>query len=146
MGRKLHQSAKTFFLGWNSTRKVVFDLFGANHLCKKVWHQSSTSTILQLTKKSTTSTTSRVFVKKQTSIFPFPPPKKKRPYRGIPYQAVTDIQLAFSSGDRRLGMARMLERLCGALELGEPRKVTQKVQKSVAVTLSLRLNMWYLCN
>ena len=26
-------------------------------------------------------------------------------------EAVTDLQLAFSSGDRRLGMARMLERL-----------------------------------
>lgn len=43
-------------------------------------------------------------------------------------QAVTDIQLAFSSGDRRLGMARMLERLCGALEV-ELRKLTQKDQR-----------------
>lgn len=83
--------------------------------------------------KSTTSTTFacilKIFARIHTN---FPPSKRDR---GIPAffcrakrQAVTDIQLAFSSGDRRLGMARMLERLCGALEL-ELRKLTQKVQR-----------------
>jgi len=37
-------------------------------------------------------------------------------------QAVTDIQLAFSSGDRRLGMARMLERLPSNLVAALPDK------------------------
>ena len=98
--------------------------------------------------KSTTSTTFacilKIFARIHTN---FPPSKRDR---GIPAffcrakrQAVTDIKLAFSSGDRRLGMARMLERLCGALEL-ELRKLTQKVQRVPCVCVEA--SMWYLCN
>ena len=105
---------------------MFFYLFGAYHLCKKMWQQSSLNTpiyqsqeLLQL---------SRLFLPP----YKLPPQKATVGSRAVfcrgVGQAVTDIQLAFSSGDRRLGMARMLERLCGALEL-EPRKLTQAQSK-----------------
>eukprot|EP00913_Durusdinium_trenchii_P024107 g22640.t1 len=54
-------------------------------------------------------------------------------------QAVTDLQLAFSSGDRRLGMARMLERLPADLMSPLPDKKQRRPQwdGSVPSTVSM---------